>query len=186
MVALAAVTFLIAGRPDGARAGDAPVRHIDTHGEHVPDLAEHFTVINVRSGAWSDPATWDRGGLPEAGDTVRIAAGSRVEYDVVSDARLHAVGVAGTLAFRTSEDTRLRVTHLLVYAGGTLSVGDERNPVQPAVLSEIVINYEPLLTGTASEPDVDPFQHGNGLLVWGTLTLHGAARSPGFVPRHGA
>ncbi|MGE4054329.1 MAG: G8 domain-containing protein, partial [Vicinamibacterales bacterium] len=121
------------------------------------------------------------GRIPDAGVTVRIAEGSRVEYDVVSDVRLHAVGVAGTLAFRTSEDTRLRVTHLLVYTGGTLSVGDERSPVQPAVLAEIVINDDPLLTGTVSEPDIDPFQHGNGLLVWGTLMLHGAPRSPGFV-----
>jgi len=185
--ALAAVMLLLVGgqeraehQPHGAAAHGTQVRRIESHGERVPDLAERYTLVNVRSGAWSDAETWDGGRVPQDDDTVRIAEGSRVVYDVVSDARLHAVGVAGTLAFRTSADTRLRVTHLLVYSGGTLSVGDQNDPIQSSAVAEIVINDHPLLTGTASEPGADPFQYGNGLLVWGALVLHGAERTPSF------
>ena len=166
--------------PVGDVRPPAPVGQIQTHGERVPDFAEQPTVVNVRSGAWSDAATWDGGRVPGDNDTVRIAEQSQVVYDVVSDARLHAVGVAGTLTFRTTADTRLRVTHLLVYTGGTLAVGDEEDPIQAASLAEIIINDQPLLTGTLSQPGMNPFQYGNGVLVWGTLSLHGAERTPSF------
>jgi hypothetical protein len=36
------------------------------------------------------------------------------------------------------------------------------------------------LAGTLADPGIDPFQFGNGVLVWGTLSVHGAERAPGF------
>lgn len=157
------------------------VRMIQAHGESVPDLAEHVTVASLKNGLWSDPSTWDGGRVPGERDTVRISERTTVVYDLVSDARLRAVGVAGTLRFDASADTRLRVTHILVYRGGTLAVGDDQHPMDATARAEIVFNDEPLETGTESKPGIDPFQYGNGLLVWGTLTLHGAERAPAFA-----
>jgi hypothetical protein len=157
-----------------------PVAQIHAHGERIPDFAGQPTIANVTNGAWSDPATWNLERVPTDDDIVRIREQSSVVYDVVSDARVDALGVAGALTFRTSGDTRLRVTHLLVYSGGTLTVGDERRPIQPEARAEIVINDRPLLSGTSAAPGIDPFQFGNGLLVWGTLSLHGAGRTPSF------
>ena len=154
--------------------------HLATHTESIPDLAAEPTVTSAKAGPWSAPDTWTPARVPIAGDVVRIAPGTEVTYDVVSDAALDAVGVAGTLTFRTDADTRLLVTHLLVYAGGTLAVGDERRPVSPDARAEIVFANRPLLSGTAAQPGRDGQQFGNGLLVWGRLSIVGAPRLPAF------
>lgn len=172
---------LTACRPSARGVAATAPRMVPTHGESVPDLADAPGVVSVRSGRWSDSATWSTGRIPGDGDTVRVAGGTRVEYDIVSDARLRAVGVDGTLAFATDSSTRLRVTHLLVYAGGTLSVGDRQRPLTGTATAEIVFNNEPLATGTAEQPGPDPFQFGNGLLVWGTISMQGADTAPPFA-----
>lgn len=180
-VALCASVALAACRPSTSAPPAPTVRMVPTHGESVPDLAERATVTSVRSGRWSESATWDGGHVPAAGDIVRIAERTSVSYDVVSDARVRAVGVAGTLAFATDASTRLRVTHLLVYEGGTLTIGDPQHPVAAAASAEVIFNNEPLATGTEAQPGIDPFQFGNGLLVWGTISMHGADSGPSFL-----
>jgi len=180
-MALFASLTLTACRPSASGPTAPAVRMVPTHGESVPDLAEHATVTSVRSGRWSESATWGGGQVPTAGDTVRIAERTSVSYDVVSDARVRAVGVAGRLAFATDANTRLRVTHLLVYEGGTLSIGDAQHGVEAAASAEIIFNNEPLATGTESQPGIDPFQFGNGLLAWGTISMYGADPAPPFL-----
>ena len=45
-------------------------------------------VVSVRDGKWSEPGTWEGGKVPGDGDWVEVAAATRVEYDVVSEAVL--------------------------------------------------------------------------------------------------
>lgn len=144
----------------------------------VPNLAKPYTVINVRSGNWDDPDTWQDRHIPGDDDIVRIAPGTRVVYGTDSQARLEAIGIAGELSFQTDRDTHLNVTHILVYPGGQLQIGSAHNPVNPEYTAEIVFTDSPLQTGTVGSPGRDPEQYGNGLLVWGTLTLHGAVKTP--------
>jgi hypothetical protein len=144
----------------------------------VPNLAKPYTAINVKSGDWTDPATWRGGRVPGNDDVVRIAPDTKVTYGANSRARLRAVGVSGELRFRTDRNTRLNVTHLLVYPGGHLQVGSSSRPIDPNYTAEIVFNNSPLETGTIAAPGEDPEQYGNGLLVWGALTLHGSRKSP--------
>ena len=43
-------------------------------------------VASAKSGPWSEPATWEGGKLPAAGDKVLIRPGHAVAYDVSSPA----------------------------------------------------------------------------------------------------
>jgi len=162
-------------------ADDADRAYIRTRTDTVPNLAYPFTTASVASGRWSDPTVWSNRRVPGDGDVVRITTGTRIAYDRLSDARLRAVGVAGDLLFDTARNTRIRVTHLLVYRSGYLEIGRADAPVPVGVTAEIIINDEPLDTGTPEAPGLDPEQYGNGLLVWGRLSLNGAARTPPFV-----
>jgi hypothetical protein len=134
----------------------------------VPNFVGRPTVTAVKSGFWSDPATWG-GRVPGDGDVVAIPAGKDVTYDVVSDARLKAVGVldGGDLEFSAGVPTRLRVTTLMVLEGGVLYVDTDAG-----VATEIIVNDEPIDTAA------DPEQWGHGLLCWGKVTATGGHRTP--------
>lgn len=76
-----------------------------------------FNCRSIRSGAWSDPATWAGKRLPKAGDFVQVRAGHTVLYDVNSDQALRMVHVAGKLTFSREKSTRLDVGLLKVQSG---------------------------------------------------------------------
>lgn len=146
-----------------------------TVSDTIPNFCATPTIWSVQSGAWSAPATWNLGRVPGAGDVVIIAAGTSVTYDQFSDASLTCVSVRGTLAFRTSGDTRMKVRHLLVPAGA-LQVGTALNPIPAGTRAEIVIVNAPIDLTT------DRASHGNGLLaLGGSVTMHGAIKTPTFI-----
>jgi hypothetical protein len=91
-----------------------------------------------------------------AGQTVTLPADST--YD--------AVEVSGTLLASQDHDTVCRTIHLTVMPGGVLDLDTPKR-------CEIVFRDVPLRTGTVQQPDIDPAQIGNGLLVFGTLRVHG-------------
>ena len=65
---------------------------------------------------------------------------------------------------------------LLVLPNGMLEVGSASSPVPASVTAEIIIKDMALNAST------DPDQYGTGLLsIDGTVTMHGAAKSPTFV-----
>jgi len=76
-----------------------------------------FTCRSVRSGNWSDAATWSSKRVPKTGDYVQVRSGHRVTYDVSSDQAIRMVHVAGTLAFSRQKSTRLDVGLLKVQPG---------------------------------------------------------------------
>lgn len=154
---------------------------LQTHTERIPNFAKKYTAINLSSGKWSSADTWQDGQIPRDGDIVRIAANTKVVYDIASDTRISSIGVAGRLDFSTNITTRLRVTNLMVYPGGSLQIGNSTKPVSMEFSAEIIINDTALDTGTVEKPGLDPGQYANGILVWGEITLHGASITPTFL-----
>lgn len=96
------------------------------------------TITSVKSGNWSDPSTWDSDSVPANGDTVTIATGHTVTFDVDQssfESGLAGLTVNGTLRFSTATDKfpylkMARGASLTVY--GSLYVGNSANDPIPA------------------------------------------------------
>ena len=141
----------------------------------VPFFCTSPTVTSAASGAWSDPRTWSAGKIPGANDKVLVGAGHSVTYDVVSDATIECVEVRGTLAFKPTANTRLKVITIMVLPEGVLEIGRQSAPVAATVTADVVIADRPF------DPQVDPSQVGHGLVALGSVTMHGAVKTPTFL-----
>ncbi len=141
---------------------------IITETDTIPRFAGQPTITTLRGGNWSDPSIWSLGRAPTDGDRVAIAEGTVVSYSQVSNARLDALEISGSLIFSTVADTRLTVANVTVMPSGTLQIGTPSNPVSAQVKAELVIADKPL--------DVvnDPRQYGTGLIALGTVTIVGS------------
>ena len=144
---------------------------IITHHDRIPRLCGPAVVNErvVQSGFWSDPQIWADGSVPGAGAKVAIGPGVAVEYDVASTAELDCIEVSGELRFAPDKRTELHVTHLFVMPSGVMVHDGE---------SEIVINDQPLETGTVLSPGRDPDQFGNGIIVLGNWYADGQSKTP--------
>jgi len=78
-------------------------------------------IRSAKSGAWSNPATWEGEKVPAAGARVLVKSGHVVKYDVASDAVIRAISVSGVLSFANDKDTRLEVGLLKVQPGNEYS-----------------------------------------------------------------
>lgn len=141
----------------------------------VPIFCAEPTVKSLANGAWSSPSTWSTGRVPGADDAVLIETGTSVTYDVSSDVSLRCVRVNGRLAFDPSANTRIKVGTVLVMEGAVLEIGTAAHPIDPARTAEIIIANRPIDRAT------DPEQFGTSLIGLGTVTIHGAPRTPTFV-----
>lgn len=141
----------------------------------IPRICADATAVSVATGAWSSPATWSAHTMPTAGDAVRIAPGTRVIYDVVSDAALRCIDVEGDLLFRTDADTRMTVGTITVLDSGRLEIGTVAAPVSAGAKAEVVIADQPIDTAR------DPEQITGGIVGLGVIRMHGAIKTPTFV-----
>ena len=141
----------------------------------IPRICADATVTSVANGAWSNPSTWSTRQVPGAGAAVRIAAGTRIAYDMVSDAAIRCIDVDGDLIFRTNADTRLTVGTLTVLESGRLEIGTVDAPIAAGATAELVVADQPIDTAR------DPEQITGGLIGLGTIRMHGAVKSPTFV-----
>ncbi len=157
--------------------GQLLAESIVTPTDTIPDFGAGATVVSVASGNWSAPSTWSGGEVPGAGDVVAIAGGTSVTYDLASPVALSAVVVraGGTLAFATGQTTAMTVVNLEVLPAGTLSVGTESAPIAPGVTATITIADQPIDTG------LDPYQYGNGIVGFGTVSMCGQPRAPSYA-----
>ncbi|MEA3207204.1 MAG: hypothetical protein QOE70_261 [Chthoniobacter sp.] len=73
-----------------------------------------FDVRSIRSGAWSDPKTWEPAHVPAQGERVLVSTQTRVSYDVESATVIRLVQVAGELRFVRDRNTSLNVGLLKV------------------------------------------------------------------------
>jgi len=90
------------------KTGDAKTRRAHRH------ATIDFTTRSVSDGDWSNPKTWRPARVPKNGDRVLVSRGTRVIYDVISDAKICMVQVVGTLSFDRDRDTLLNVGVLKV------------------------------------------------------------------------
>jgi hypothetical protein len=147
--------------------------YLITAHDRIPNFGAHPTITSVRSGTWTDPATWSLGRLPGAGDVVDINPGTAVTYDALASAPLNTLEIqpSASLTFRTDINTRVVVGNFLVLPGGYLQVGTQADPVAASVLADVVLANQPINTTT------DPEQFGTGLIVLGQMTTYGAPRT---------
>jgi hypothetical protein len=88
------------------------------------------TRTSVGTGLWSAAGTWD-GAVPVNGDTVIIAVGHTVTFDVSQSGfanGLAALTINGILSFKPDSDTYLKMNGNLT-GTGELWVGTEANPI---------------------------------------------------------
>jgi Bacterial Ig domain/G8 domain len=94
----------------------------------TPSTGAAPAVRNVRSGAWSDPATWSGGRLPLAGEPAAILAGTAVTVTGSVQAAGVTVEAGGRLAFDPNGSAELTSTRNVV-VNGTLSMRPASSPV---------------------------------------------------------
>jgi len=98
-------------------------------------------VSSIKSGLWSDGSTWSTGIVPKAGDSITIAAGHTVTYDVLSDEIINDVTIDGTLYFSRTTNTRLKTNgNIMVQANGFLDMGTASDFIPKNVKVEIIWN----------------------------------------------
>lgn len=143
----------------------------------TPNFTRNPTIYSRHTGAWSNPATWDLGRVPQAGDTVGIKDTHSVTYDVDATTALIGVGVAGSLIFRTDLSTQLWFTNLVVYSTGLLKAGDTVAPMGAGVTAQFVVRDVALDTGTTGSPGTDPAGYGTGVIIQGSVQTCGQAKT---------
>ncbi len=128
----------------------------------IPNFAKNYTTYTTRSGNWSDGSLWSTGHVPTVGEIAVVVPSAVVTYNVISSDSLSAVAIqsGGTLTFATSSTTKLTVRNLMLFDGGTLTIGTDSAPVTG--LAEIVFPNVPLPSFAN-----DPYQWSNGLLTLG-------------------
>jgi len=164
----------------GTMAADNP-ESFDLHKDSVPNFAQNPTIQSTQNGNWSSASTWNPARVPQSGDIVLIS--HNVSYDsMTGDATVIGIEASGALRFTTNQNTQLRVGTVLVMPDGTLEVGTAAAPIAANVTAEIIIKDQPIDLTNNSVGVYDPEQFGTGILVVdGTWTMHGAAKSPTFV-----
>lgn len=150
--------------------GDAIHGRFDT----VPDFGAAPTVYSVASGDWLSPQIWSTGRLPRSGDVVAVSPGTTVVYNQQKSPALETVVVhnGGHLTFRDGMRTNLLATNLLVMPQGRLTIGAANNPIDATASVDIVLRDK------AIDTEFDPAQFGTGVIVFGTIDVYGAQKTP--------
>jgi len=114
-----------------------------------PDFGKEV-VKSVRSGLWSEVATWKPARVPQAGDKVLISPGTSVVYNVSSDQLIGEIHVAGVLSFARDRNTLLNVCLIKIQpdpAGSSTGVEDPHGHAKPKGAVKAA-----LLVGTQDQP----------------------------------
>lgn len=130
------------------------------------------TNVAVRSGPWSNPATWSAGVVPIAGERVLIHETVEVSYDLQSDTPLAWLRVDGELDFRHDVPTRLVVETFVSDPRGTINIGTAEQPIDADFTAEVLIDT----SGGPLSQAADPTLVGRGFVSHGQTNVFGAAK----------
>jgi hypothetical protein len=126
------------------------------------------TLTSVKSGYWNDPTVWDLGVVPADGDSVTVAAGHTVTFNVDQSGftnGLAGLTINGTLKIPSqAEDPNMPDTVVLkvnanIAGSGSLLIGSQTNPINYPQTAKILIN---------------------GSITTAIVQIYGAARNPFF------
>ncbi len=136
--------------------------------------------VSVKSGNWSDPATWD-GCVPTAKDHATIASGHIVTID--GAVTVTEVLVNGQLSASRTRDSTLDVGSVVVFSGGVLDYGTVTNPIPVTVAASIALRDIPDATYTHlhGQPKLQPVLHAHG----GRIEMHGSGPMVPWMPLMG-
>ena len=142
--------------------------------EHEAALAlvpvANATTTAVRSGAWSDAATWSAG-VPGAEARVVIPRFIEVTYDVVSTTRLNWIRVDGVMRYATQQNTALALETIIVTPQGRYEQGTARDPIPAQYTSSVQF-----VDNGAINRIYDPRELSRGLVSNGSADIHGAEK----------
>jgi hypothetical protein len=118
-----------------------------------------------------------------AGDKIVIPSGVTVTYNQNSATAYKAICIesGGLLTFGTSGTLRLVVSELVVEDGGELRIGTVASPFTGTATIEFsgtLDDGDPDDDGDEDSQGTDPEQFGVGLIVAGTINVHGVAKTP--------
>ncbi len=153
------------------------------HHHHAAMMAEHSAFLAlvayedathaaVKDGDWCHPNTWHNQTVPGDNARVVIPSGIDVVFNQVDESRLHTVRVDGSLRFASDTSSRMIVDTLAVDPRGSLIIGSPSNPVSNAAKVEIII-----ADNGDIDVDWDPLLLSRGLILHGTTSIHGAAKT---------
>ena len=126
------------------------------------------TFTSVKSGYWNDPTVWDQNAVPGDGDSVTVAAGHTVTFNVDQSSfttGLAGLTINGTLKIPSqAEDPSMPSTVILkvnanIAGSGSLLIGSQTNPIDYPQTVTILIN---------------------GSITTATVQIYGAPRNPFF------
>ena len=129
---------------------------------------EEATHVAKRSGAWDDRGTWTRE-VPTDGGRVHVPEGVEVTLRHRDAAELKWVRVDGALVLSPGADTHLQAETVVTTPKSALQIGSADDPVGPD--TEALVTFADF--GPIDE-SVDPERIGTGLVVMGSLDVHGA------------
>src|SRR5688572_6998251 len=116
----------------------------------------------VKSGRWSDPATWPDRKVPAEGTAVSIGKDMNVVLDV-SPPALRSLTIDGKVSFANNRDIELTTEWILLH--GELEIGTEKTPhTRNATIT---------LTNNVPGEDIMTMGDRGIMLMGGTLSLHG-------------
>jgi hypothetical protein len=155
----------------------APLRDADAmHASEMAQLEQQYgaatmTTRSMKSGVWSDPATWSSG-VPTATSRAMVGSGHTVTVDTTT-AVADTVRVEGTLRFDPRRTTRLTVETIYGAMSSRLEMGTASDPVALPQSATLVFRS----SGKALDHKSDPFEFGRGLVTMGLLETHGQAKT---------
>ncbi len=158
-----------------------PGATVITHQETIPNpvFGSTFRVASScktvqTSCAWENSSTWVAGRIPDANTQVIVDGNVRIN-DQTATALEIGIYPGGTLSFNLTANTKLRTGDIVAFAGGTLLIGTENQPIGDAFTAEVVIRDLPF-------PSSDLKQFLRGIIaVDGTVKIHGMPLGETFI-----
>ncbi|MEL6261102.1 MAG: G8 domain-containing protein [Cyanobacteria bacterium J06626_6] len=148
-----------------------PKRHKDHSALQNLIDATQATHTAIRSGAWSNPRTWQNGKVPGSNAKVLIGEGTTVTYDQESNTRIQTVVIEGNLRFSTDRNTKLFVETILNGPEGKLEIGSSAQAVAADNQAQIIFTSD-----RALNTQWDPTQLSKGLISHGEVNIYGARK----------
>ena len=150
----------------------------------LASMAEHQAVLDlvpmtsvdrqvVKSGAWSNPATWSGGKIPLANENIYVPNGMALTVDIYNNAiKFNTLRVDGLVKFNAAKNVLIKLDTLVVTSSGALEIGSEATRVAKNVKIQVLIaNNGPI------DRIWDPENISRGVILQGKTRIFGAEKS---------